>query len=764
RTTFYAPGPPRDHVALKIRAADLTALAPPRPLYEIYVHGPTVEGIHLRAGTVARGGIRWSDRPEDFRTEVLALMKTQIVKNAIIVPTGAKGGFVPKRGVSGVDAYRTFIGALLDLTDNLVAGRVVHPRGLVVHDEPDPYLVVAADRGTATFSDVANAIAAEHGFWLGDAFASGGSHGYDHKALGITALGAWECVRTHCRELGVDADTAPLAVAGIGDPSGDVFGNGMLRSRHLRLRAAFNHTHVFLDPDPDPARAFAERERLFRGGRGWDAYDPAALSNGGAVLSRAAKRVVLSPEAQAMLGLPEPAVSGERLVQAVLTLDGDLLFNGGIGTYVAASDESDAEVRDPANDRVRVKASALRVKVVAEGGNLGLTQRARIEYALGGGRLDTDAIDNSAGVDMSDHEVNLKICLRAPLEDGHLTLEARNALLADVTTDVVARCVGHNRAQSRVLSVDQVRSQKRLPDFRELAAELERTAGLERAREVLPDGDALRARRATFLGLTRPELAVLLAYTKIQLQRALHDTPLLDDPIAEPFLVGYFPPAVVERFGDAVRAHPLRRAIVATELANTVADELGATFVFRVTRDTGATVPDAMRAWAIAWAVADGPRLAAAIAGGALTAEVEIVCRLALERTSERATKWILANVHGSGPIATVAAELRTAIERVRGRLPDWIAGSEAEAFARLRSELEMAGLSPALARDLATAEWIGGALDVVTVAREVGVDADTAAARYYALGQHLDFAWLWARLAEAEEADRWQRRAVEGL
>jgi glutamate dehydrogenase len=763
RTTFFAPGAPRDWIAIKIRSADLAHLPAPRPLYEIWVHGPTVEAIHLRAGRIARGGIRWSDRPEDFRTEILGLMKTQTVKNAIIVPTGAKGGFVPKRGTPAVEAYKTFMHALLALTDNRVAGRVVHPRGLVVHDEADPYLVVAADRGTATFSDVANAIAAEHGFWLGDAFASGGSHGYDHKALGITARGVWECVRTHFREVAIDADTAPLAVAAIGDPSGDVFGNGMLQSRALRLRAAFNHLHVFLDPAPDPARTFAERERLFRAGRGWDAYDAATLSPGGAVLLRAAKRLVLSPEAQAMLGLPEPAASGDRVVQAILGLDVDLLYNGGVGTYVAATGETDAEVRDAANDAVRVRGADLRTRVVAEGGNLGFTQRARIEYALRGGRIDTDAVDNSAGVDMSDHEVNLKICLRAPLEDGRLTAEGRNACLVEMTDEVVRRVLAHNRAQSRALSVDQARSRKRLPDFRDLATELERVAGLDRALEVLPDGDALRARRGTFLGLTRPELAVLMAYAKIHLQHELLASPLLDDPLVEPYLLGYFPAAVVERYPDAVRAHPLRREIAATALANSVVDECGMTFVQRVCRDTGATATETMRAWTIAWAVADGRRLAAAITDVA-TADVEVACRLVLERTGERVTKWLLANADRGRPAADVAAELGAAIACVRERLPDWIAGAEAEAFHALRSELEMAGLAPAFARDLATADWLTGALDVVKVAGDVGVDPEAAAARYYGLGQHVDFAWIWAQLAAAEDADRWQRRAVEGL
>ena len=767
RTNFFSREPEQGSVAIKVHAAGLAHLPRPRPLYEIYVHAPAMEGIHLRAGKIARGGIRFSDRAEDFRTEILGLMKTQTVKNALIVPTGAKGGFIVKGGRDPdavVAAYTTLVRGLLDLTDNVVDGHVVHPRNLVIHDEEDPYLVVAADKGTATFSDLANQIAAEYGFWLGDAFASGGSHGYDHKQLGITARGAWECVRTHFRELGVDADTAPLTVAGIGDPAGDVFGNGMLCSPHLRLRAAFNHRHVFLDPDPDPARGFAERQRLFHAGKGWDAYDPAALSPGGAIVSRAAKAVTLSPEARAMLGLGEETVSGERLVRAVLTLDVDLLFNGGIGTYVAASGESDADVHDPVNDPVRVRAHALRARVVAEGGNLGFTQRARIEYALGGGRINTDAVDNSAGVDMSDHEVNLKICLQPAVASGAFSAAERNALLEQVTDDVVARVLAHNRAQSRILGLDQVRSRTRLADFRELMSELERTVGLDRTLEALPDRDGLRARRGSFLGLTRPELAVLMAYTKIELKRTLLGSSLPDDALCADTLAAYFPRAVAERVPEAVRIHPLRREIIATELGNALVDSMGSAFVLRVTRDTGATATEAVRAWAIAWALADGPTLERAVAEKAPGIEVEHACRLVLEGTLERATKWILVNTDAGRSAAEVVADLAPALARVRRRLSEWIAGAEAETYQRLVSELEMGGLPASLAGDLAAAGWLTGALDVVLVAREAGVEPEEAAACYYGLEQQVDFAWLWARLAEAGEEDRWQRRAAEGL
>jgi glutamate dehydrogenase len=768
RSSFYAARPGEDAIAIKLRSGDLSFLPRPRPLYEVFVHAPAVEGIHLRAGKVARGGIRASDRPEDLRTEVLGLMRTQTVKNAVIVPTGAKGGFVV-RGAPGerpavVEAYRVFIRALLALTDNLVDGRVVHPRDLLIHDEEDPYLVVAADKGTATFSDTANALAVEHGFWLGDAFASGGSHGYDHKALGITARGVWECVRTHFRALEVDADTAPITVVGIGDPSGDVFGNGLLRSPHLRMIAAFNHLHVVVDPEPDPARGFAERERLFKRAAGWDAYDPSALSPGGQIVLRAAKRVTLSPEVQRLTGLDAEAASGEDLVRAVLTRPADLLFNGGIGTYVKATDETAAEVGDVANDGVRVDARALRVRVVAEGGNLGLTPRARVEYALAGGRVNADAIDNSAGVDMSDHEVNLKICLQPVVASGALGGDERNALLAAVADDVVLRVLDHNRRQSRLLGADQVRSRTALADFVALMTELERSAGLDRRLAALPDREALRRRRSEFLGLTLPELAALMAHEKLHIQAALLASNLPDDAILEPYLTDYFPSRVGARYPEAVRRHRLRREIIATEAANALVDELGITFVHRVARGVAVLPTDVVRAWAVGWAVADGAGLARRLAAANLPTEVDVGCQLALERSAERFTTWILANAEPGRAATEVASTLGAAVAPLRSRLFDWVVGAEAEVLGRRVSELEIAGLSPVLARELVTVEWLPGLLDVVSVARGLGLEADVVAKRYWALGERIEFAWVIERLADTGADDVWQRRAARGL
>jgi glutamate dehydrogenase len=764
RTTYFARDAASDRLVLKFRCADVPFLSDPRPRYETYVRAPAVEGLHLRAGLVARGGLRLSDRPEDYRTEVLSLMRTQTMKNAIIVPTGAKGAFVPRGSARPVEAYREFVRGLLDVTDTVAAGRVVHPPGLRILDEEDPYLVVAADKGTAAFSDEANAIALERGFWLGDAFASGGSHGYDHKALGITARGVWECVRTHFRELDVDADTAPLRTAGIGDMSGDVFGNGLLRSSQLRLVGAFNQEHVFLDPDPDPAASYAERERLFKAGRGWGAYDPSVLSPGGVVARRAAKRIPLTAEARALLGLPEEAPSGEAVVRAVLGLDVDLLWNGGVGTYVRAPDEPDAAAGDPANDPVRVTSTALRARVVAEGGNLGVTQRGRVAYALAGGRINIDAVDNSAGVDLSDHEVNLKICLAPLVAADRLAPAARNALLAAVTDDVAQRVLAHNASQSRLLTLDQRRSQTRLDDFRTHLAELERTLGVPRAKLGLPEWESLQSRQTAYPGLTRPELAVLAAWTKIDLGAALRASDVPDDPALESFLLDYFPARVRAEFPDAVRAHRLRREIVLVELANTLVDELGTTFVHRVRRATSTDVADVCRAWAVAWRLVDGAALASAGRAARLQLTDDVAAALHLEAGLAAATQWLLARGTDARGIEARTAELAPAVARVRARLAEWLVGAEGEAYHRRRAAFEMMGMAPRAAEGFADLELLPGMLDVVALSRERGLDLETIGKRYYALGGDIDFAWLEGQLVPGPDAEPWTRRALEGI
>jgi len=773
-STRATPNPERMALSVKFESPRIPHLPRPHPAFEIYVHAPHVEGVHLRGAAVARGGIRLSDRPDDFRTEILDLMKTQTVKNAVIVPAGAKGGFIVKRRGGAAlttaqiaTAYRTFIGALLDVTDNIVQGRPIPPTGLLLYDEPDPYLVVAADKGTAAFSDVANEIAAQRQFWLGDAFASGGTHGYDHKKEGITARGAWECVRRHFRELGRDVDRDPITVVGIGDMSGDVFGNGLLLSRRFQLRAAFNHQHIFLDPDPDAARSYAERERLFHLGRSsWSDYGTALISDGGGVFPRNAKTVPLAPPARSMLGLTVEAPSGEEVIRAILRMEVDLLWSGGIGTYVKATDETDAQVGDSSNDPVRVNGAELRVKVVAEGGNLGFTQRGRIEYAVHGGRLNTDAIDNSAGVDMSDHEVNLKIALAGALEAGQLSVAERNQLLTELTPEVTRRVLAHNQRQARILSMDVVRSQTRLNDFRELMTYLEASGGLDRRLEELPDRETLRNRRSVFLGLTRPELAVLLAYGKLSLQRSLLASTVPDDAGFEPYLRAYFPDVINARFGASVRSHRLRREIIAVEIVNALVDTMGAACVARVSRDTGAAAAAVVRAATVAIAVSGSADLWGEMgaADPPLPLAAETHGWFAIEAAVERATKWIVETQPPDAPAADLSDLLAAAVAELMPLLPTIVPPLAQEKAANAVEALAAEGMPRTLAQRIVPLERLAELFEISHIAGELQVPRATAAAVYYRVGDVVDLDWVWSGLAALPAEDRWERRAVEGL
>ncbi|HRE14149.1 MAG TPA: NAD-glutamate dehydrogenase, partial [Usitatibacteraceae bacterium] len=587
-----AAGARKAFLSLKIESARVPDLPEPRPMFEVFVYSPRFEAIHLRGGKVARGGLRWSDRPEDFRTEILGLMKAQMVKNAVIVPVGSKGGFVLKAAppasdreaflAEGVACYRNFLRGLLDLTDNLVAGQVVPPKDVVRHDPDDPYLVVAADKGTAAFSDYANGVSAEYGFWLGDAFASGGSAGYDHKKMGITARGAWESVKRHFREMGVDTQSQDFTVVGVGDMSGDVFGNGMLLSRHIRLLAAFDHRHIFLDPDPDAATSFAERERLFALSRSsWEDYDPKKISKGGGVFPRTAKAIPVSAPVQAALGIAEAHLTPAELMKAILKAPVDLLYNGGIGTYVKAASQSHADAGDRANDAIRVNGAELRCKVVGEGGNLGLTQLGRVEYAQAGGRVCTDAIDNSGGVDCSDHEVNIKILLGLAEQDGELTRKQRDKLLAEMTEEVGRLVLVDNYQQTQSLAVSGVRGEKLLDAQAAFMRALEKAGRLNRAVEFLPADDEVAERRAARRGLTAPERAVLLAYSKMVLFDDLVKGTLIDDDYVGGTLAAYFPRPLRERHGALMPRHPLKREIVATVVANAMINRTGSVFVHR---------------------------------------------------------------------------------------------------------------------------------------------------------------------------------------
>ncbi|MBP1686348.1 MAG: glutamate dehydrogenase [Deltaproteobacteria bacterium] len=773
RTNFFRPecGPA---IAIKLACERIPHMPRPHPLFEVYVHAPHVEALHLRGAKVARGGIRLSDRADDFRTEILDLLKTQLVKNAVIVPAGAKGGFVPTTVPStagGVDqivaAYRTFINALLDVTDNIIEGRVVSPPQTVLYDDPDPYLVVAADKGTATFSDIANAVAAAHQFWLADAFASGGTHGYDHKKEGITARGAWACVRRHFREMGRDAEREDITVIGIGDMSGDVFGNGLLLSRRLRLRAAFNHAHVFLDPDPDPPRSFVERERLFRLPRsGWVDYDARLISDGGGVFPRAAKAIPLSAPVRAMLGIDAAAATGEEVVRAILRMDADLLWNGGIGTYVKASTETHAAVGDSANDAVRVDGAELRVRVVAEGGNLGFTQRGRVEYALNGGRINTDAIDNSAGVDMSDHEVNLKIALAAAVEDRQLAVTDRNQLLQELTPEVARRVLSHNGRQARILGLDQLASQTHIDSFRELMNQLESEGVLDRQLEALPDREALRNRRGLFLGLTRPELATVMGYTKLWLQRHVLASRLPDDAFFEIYLHGYFPEVIDRRFARSIRGHRLRREIIAVELANALIDTMGAVFVSRVASDTGAAPVSIVRAWALAVAATGASEHWAEIANctPALPLPAETRCWLTLQNAIERATKWMLATPMPDRTAEQRSGALRAATAELLALLPRVLPTALRTEWAATIAELTKAGAPSPLAERVVSLDRAGELFEIQHIADDRRSTPARVAAVYYQLGDLIDLDWIRHSLAALPAADRWERRALEGL
>ncbi len=775
--TNYATGDPEAPLALKLHPASLPDVPSPVPWAEIFVYAPHFEGVHLRGGDVARGGIRWSTRREDFRTEVLGLLKAQMVKNAAIVPVGAKGGFALRclpagreaQQEAGRAAYRAYVDAMLQLTDNLRGDTPVPPPRVVRHDGPDPYLVVAADKGTATFSDLANSVSAAHGFWLGDAFASGGSAGYDHKAMGITARGAWEAVRRHFRELGRDSQREPLTVAGIGDMSGDVFGNGMLCSRQIRLVAAFDHRHVFIDPDPEPAAAYAERQRLFAlAGSSWDDYDRSVLSAGGGVFPRSAKSVTLSPQARSALAIEAEVLTPDELIQAVLCAPVDLLWNGGIGTYIKASHESHAQVDDKGTDAVRVDAHRLRCRVVGEGGNLGLTQLARIEFAARGGRINTDAVDNVGGVACSDCEVNIKILLNEAVADGELSRERRDALLAEMTEEVAGLVLATCRSQSDALGLAEAEASRRRDEHAGLMRRLERDGTLDRALEALPDDAALAERAADGAGLLRPELAVLLAYAKIAAQQALRSSGLPDEPLMEPLLLDAFPPTLGERFPERIRGHRLRRELVATAAANRIIDRMGETFLDRVTERTGAEVSGAVQAWLVAEALLELDAAWQALAAEeAITEPVRREQWLALRALHEHATLWLLRNpepIAGIDDATAAIARLQPAIRRLTEHLDSVLPEATASGLAQERARLQADGLPGPLARRLAALPVLYPALDWLAVADSGGAELLAVAGCHYRLVEALELGGLRRALAGLATQDGWQERFRDGL
>jgi glutamate dehydrogenase len=749
RTNFFqtdGSGQLRPLISVKFESRKLADLPLPRPLYEIFVYSPRVEGVHMRFGKVARGGIRWSDRPQDFRTEILGLAKAQQVKNAVIVPVGAKGGFVPKlmpKGATrdaiqaeGIATYKLFVTTLLDITDNIGPdGAIIPPAGVVRHEGDDPYLVVAADKGTATFSDIANAISIEHDYWLGDAFASGGSAGYDHKAMGITARGAWESVKRHFREMDVDIGKTPFNVVGVGDMSGDVFGNGMLREDTIRLLAAFDHRDIFIDPDPDPKASFAERKRLFALPRSsWQDYDKTRISRGGGVYSRLSKEIRLSAEARNLFGVGE-SVTSQELMKAVLKAHVDLLFFGGIGTYIRASNESDDAVGDRANDAIRVTGADLNCKVIGEGANLGMTQRGRIEAAQRGVRLNTDAIDNSAGVNTSDVEVNIKIALSGPVRAGTLMMDARNALLADMTDEVGVLVLRNNYQQTLALSLAQRRGLEDLGFQQRLMQTLEIRGELDRGVEFLPDEIAIAERRKRNAGLTRPELAVLLAYAKLSLYNELLDSTVPDDPYLGRELERYFPKEMSNHYAGALHAHRLRREIIATQLTNSMINRGGATLIVRIADQTGAGSPSIASAFAAVRNSYDLIELNSEIDAldNKVSGKVQLDLYAAVQDLLLDRLVWFLRNVDLTQGLEKIIHHYRGGVTQVAAALVSALSKPAISALEARVAEFAEAGVPDSLARRIASLPVLKAAPDIALVADRAGKPVDEVTATYFA-------------------------------
>jgi glutamate dehydrogenase len=778
RTNHYqqdTAGQAKSYLSFKLESAKVPELPEPRPLFEIFVYSPRVEGIHLRGGKVARGGLRWSDRLEDFRTEVLGLVKAQMVKNAVIVPVGSKGGFVLKAAPAqsdrdaylkeGVACYQTFLRGLLDLTDNLVKGKVVPPRDVVRHDADDPYLVVAADKGTATFSDYANAISAEYRHWLGDAFASGGSVGYDHKKMGITAKGAWESVKRHFREMNHNTQTTDFMVAGVGDMSGDVFGNGMLLSEHIRLVAAFDHRHIFLDPNPEPAASFKERSRMFDLPRSsWEDYDKKLISKGGGVFARGAKSIPLSAEIKKALGIDAKidSMTPQELMRAILKAPVDLFYNGGIGTYVKASYQSNGEVGDRANDAIRINGNELRCKVVAEGGNLGFTQLGRVEAALAGVRVHTDAIDNSAGVDCSDHEVNIKILVDAIIDAGQLKRDERDAFLASMTDEVGQLVLKDNYFQTQSLSVSGVRSEKLLDAQSRFIRHLEKSGRLNRAVEYLPSDEEIAKRKSGKIGLTSPERAVLLAYSKMELFDELIKSDLIDDEYVAKALTTYFPTALQKRFAAIMPKHALKREIIATEVANSLINRSGSVFVHRMREETGATAAEVARCYILTRDVFAIEPLWQAVdqLDNKVPTATQSQMLINAGRLVLRATLWFLRRRSERMPIANVLQFFAPGVTTITNKLTTFLSPEDLAALTSAEQKLTADGVPAPLATSVARLDALYSVLDIVEISDQTKRGVELSAAVYFALVGKLNLRWLAGQVTLLPSDTHWQSMA----
>jgi glutamate dehydrogenase len=773
RTNFWRRGPDgkrKSFLSFKFDPAKVPGLPEPKPMFEIFVYSTRFEGVHLRGGKVARGGLRWSDRPEDFRTEVLGLVKAQMVKNTVIVPVGSKGGFVLKKAPSpadreaylkeGVACYQNYLRGLLDLTDNRVGDKIVPPPDVKRHDPDDPYLVVAADKGTATFSDYANAISKEYGFWLGDAFASGGSAGYDHKVMGITARGAWESTKRHFREMGVDTQTTAFTVAGIGDMSGDVFGNGMLLSHHIKLVAAFDHRHVFLDPTPDAEASFKERERLFKLPRSsWADYDAKLISKGGGVYPRSAKSIAITPEVAKALGTAAATLTPTELVNTILKAPVDLIYNGGIGTYVKAASETHAQVGDRANDALRVNGRDLRCKVFVEGGNLGCTQLGRIECALAGGRINTDAIDNSAGVDTSDHEVNIKILLGLPIAEGELTEKQRNTLLAEMTDDVAMLVLRDNTFQTQSLSVTGRIAPQMLDAHQRFIHFLEKTGRLNRPLEFLPADEEIAERRAAGKGMTSPERAVLLAYSKIWVYDELLASTLPDDPWVATALERYFPKALRQRYAQYMARHPLKREIIATYVTNSMVNRVGATFIHRLLEATGAKPPETVRAYLLNREVFGFVELWKEIEAldNVVDDAVQSSMLISTRRLIERGTSWFLRSRRLTEDMAATIAHFAPQVAALATRLPQLLDEGEKARIDAAVADYVAKGVPPALAMRVVAFDTLYAALDIIEVAGSTRRSPEAVAEIYFQLSTRLGLPWLREKMVALPADAHWR-------
>ncbi len=795
RTNFYQKdetGSEKSYVSFKLTPNLISDIPKPVPMFEIFVYSPRIEGVHLRGGKVARGGLRWSDRREDFRTEILGLVKAQQVKNSVIVPVGAKGGFVckqlPKTGgrdaffAEGIECYKTFIRALLDITDNIVNGKVTAPKQVVIHDEEDPYLVVAADKGTATFSDIANGISEDYGHWLGDAFASGGSNGYDHKAMGITAKGAWESVKRHFREIGTDCQSEDFTVVACGDMSGDVFGNGMLLSKHIRLQVAFNHMHIFVDPNPDSAKTYPERERLFNLPRSsWTDYNQKMISKGGGIFERSAKSIELTPEIQLMLGVKAKSLSPNEFINAALKMPVDLFWNGGIGTYVKSSKESHLDVGDKANDSVRVNGKEMQAKVIGEGGNLGCTQLGRIEYMQAGGRANTDFIDNAGGVNCSDNEVNIKILLNTILEDGDLTVKQRNSLLARMTDEVSDIVIEDNYRQIQSISITERRASSMVKEHLRFIHGLEKRGLLDRELEYLPSDEELAEREAKKRGLTRAELSVLLAYGKMELKDELKIPAVTEEKYFDQYLVNYFPKPLRKKYYEKMAKHPLKDEIIAMSVANEMVNLMGTNFAFRVMDEVGANIGEVAQCYAMAKEIFDMQGLWRSIEelDNQIPAEVQIEMMFQARRIVRRATRWFVRNRSKEQSIETIVEYFRKGVAELQKVVHKTLETKEAQGIERNVADLVAKGVPIKLAKQVSYLSTMFSAMDIIELSKLNKLPAQLVAEVYYKLGNKIGLHWFldqiiaqpvgnhwqaFARAAFREELDNQQRNLIEAV